>query len=350
MLRLIMRRRIEFRQFAIHNPAMPERVLVSIIRDICHSRDISLQSFSYDWVLRLDQSGKTRWIFGYDFDLNSCTTQQLCKDKSAGSDALGSFDIPRIEHVLFMNPQNKSFVPTIGTWRSMHELFVRWKGDVVVKPNEGTGGNDVMRVRSVIELEDAVSRLFSRHRTIALSPFISVRHEYRFIILDDAIKLSYEKLRPMIRGDGQSTRMQLLVEHVARSPEPAKLARWISDLESQQIDLDEVLKRDEAWPVNWRHNLGQGATLELIDDKSERCAGAAKLAQRAARALNVRFGSVDVVESESGGPMILEMNSGVMMESFVEQVVDGRARATKIYGEAIEKMFSSLAATQRGAF
>ncbi|HQY88301.1 MAG TPA: hypothetical protein PK402_06560 [Tepidisphaeraceae bacterium] len=321
---------------------MPERALVSIVKEICKSKKITLQSFSYDWVLRLDRAQQTKWIFGYDFDLNTCTTQQLCKDKSAGSDALGSFKIPRLEHVMFMQPQNKLFVPKIGTWKSLHELFERWKCDVVVKPNEGTGGNDVVRARSVIELEDAVSRLFSRHRTIAISPFVSIKHEFRFVVLDNVVKLAYEKLRPTIRGDGRSTRMQLLLQHVMLPTESAKLARWIGEIEKGKIDLNEVLPHDEVWPVNWRHNLGQGSSLELIDPNSVRYSEFTKLALSAAHALNVRFGSVDIVENESGERMILEINSGVMMESFVEQTVDGRALAMSIYGEAIEAMFVGI--------
>jgi len=54
------------------------------------------------------------------------------------------------------------------------------------------------------------------------------------------------------------------------------------------------------------------------------------LAQRAVQALEVQVASVDIVHTPAG-PKILEVNSGIMMESLARHHPDGRAMAYRFY-------------------
>src|SRR5687767_7164035 len=98
---------------------VPERALVRIIRTVAAERGIAFQSLSQDWMLRLSRGGTTRWVFGYDLDLNSCCAQQIAKDKAAASLALGTAGVPRVEHVLVNHPQRKGYAAESGTWPSI---------------------------------------------------------------------------------------------------------------------------------------------------------------------------------------------------------------------------------------
>jgi glutathione synthase/RimK-type ligase-like ATP-grasp enzyme len=65
-----------------------------------------------------------------------------------------------------------------------------------------------------------------------------------------------------------------------------------------------------------------------------------ELARRAQQAINIRFASVDVVEAK-GQLLILEINSGVMMEYFARHFPESRTIAKGIYARAVEQMFST---------
>jgi glutathione synthase/RimK-type ligase-like ATP-grasp enzyme len=62
------------------------------------------------------------------------------------------------------------------------------------------------------------------------------------------------------------------------------------------------------------------------------------LARAAAAAMNLRFGSVDVVRDEAGKLRILEVNSGVMMEFLARALPEGEALARRVYGAALRAM------------
>jgi glutathione synthase/RimK-type ligase-like ATP-grasp enzyme len=54
--------------------------------------------------------------------------------------------------------------------------------------------------------------------------------------------------------------------------------------------------------------------------------------------LNIGFASIDIIET-GGQQLILEVNSGVMMEHFAHSLPDGYARAKAIYARAVALMF-----------
>ena len=57
------------------NMTNSESNYVAIIREICTEEDIALQSFSFDWIFRLTKNGKTGFILGYQFGLNSASVK-----------------------------------------------------------------------------------------------------------------------------------------------------------------------------------------------------------------------------------------------------------------------------------
>ena len=270
---------------------------VAIIREICTEEDIALQSFSFDWIFRLTKNGKTGFILGYQFGLNSASVNSICCDKSAASELMTALGIPNISHILFASPPEQKFVGNCGF---MEELLALLKkhGCLVVKPNDGTGGDRVYKVTTPCGLETAVFEIFQKSAYLAASPFEEIENEYRAVILDGEVRLLYTKKRPSLTGNGKSTVKELLLE-----------------------------------------NLGQGArALPVRDEETRREVGL--IARRVFEGLNVRFASVDVVETAEG-LKVLEINSGVMMENFAGQDEESRQIAKEIYRDAIRKMMSN---------
>jgi glutathione synthase/RimK-type ligase-like ATP-grasp enzyme len=306
------------------------RSIVKIIREICLESGISCESFSYDWIFRLSKNDKTVYIFGYHFEKNSATSHLICADKCSTSDVLKLNQVPGVEHTFFMSPTNIKYVGVDGNWSKLCELLNQ-HGKLVCKANEGTGGNNVYLVSNQFELENAAYKIFSQSRGMAVCPFYEIESEFRVVILDKDIKLIYRKAIPYLVGDGSSTLQKLLAIYLQENVD------CLLDINISKEDNLSVLGAGEKYYLHWKHNLGQGADPVIVQDR-ELIKSLSGLALNAAKAVNVHFASVDIIKT-GDRYLVLEINSGVMMESF-SQLNDNNYQISKnIYAEAIESMF-----------
>jgi glutathione synthase/RimK-type ligase-like ATP-grasp enzyme len=122
---------------------------------------------------------------------------------------------------------------------------------------------------------------------------------------------------------------------------PGQLSSVLSGLSGDigKASLDEVLPAGRHRALNWRHNLGVGAQAVVLDQSDARAAACIELAIAAARSIEMRFGSIDVVNVD-GAWKVLEINSGVMMESLNRthpELVDAA------YGAALDLVFDQKA-------
>jgi glutathione synthase/RimK-type ligase-like ATP-grasp enzyme len=316
--------------------ANKERVLVSVVKEIAAEQKLQLSSFSQDWLLRLERGAKTAHILGYNFELNSATAQMIAGDKSAISDLMAHIGLPHVEHRLFLHPRLAGYVSAEGNWAAMLTYAEDVGFPLVAKPNVGTGGEGVSRVDSAAELERAVMSIFSSHRALSLSPFLEIEHEYRAVMLDGECELLYAKRRPHVIGDGQSSVLELIERlHLKGELSQAMAGQAV---EQHSGDLKHVPSAGQEVLIGWKHNLGEGSAPTLVEPGPLRDELTA-MAGKAAAAINIRFASVDIVES-GGELLLLEINSGVMMEYFARQIPDGRERAKAIYAKAIAKMLA----------
>jgi glutathione synthase/RimK-type ligase-like ATP-grasp enzyme len=307
------------------------REIVNIIKEICLESNISYESFSYDWIFRLTKDNRLVHIFGYQFEKNSSTAHLICSDKCSASDLLKLSQVPAVEHTFFMSPINIKYVGVSGNWSKLCALLSQHER-LVCKSNEGTGGNGVYLVSNQFELENAAHKIYSRSRSMAVCPFYEIENEFRVVVLDRKVKLIYRKKIPFILGDGISTLRQLLVAYLKENIE-CPVSFNIPD-----EDYLKVLNSGKKYYLNWKHNLGQGATPEIVQNE-ELAERLSDLALCAAQAVNVHFASIDIIETNNQH-LVLEINSGVMMEHF-SQVNDSNYQiAKRIYKEAIESMLN----------
>lgn len=313
-----------------------ERALVSILRQLADERGIEMTALSYDWILRLRKGQVVRHVYGFNFELNSATAQLIADDKSAVADLLALAGVPHVEHKLVLHPKLAGYVPTDGNWTQIMAFARRHGLDVVCKPNDGTGGREVYRATSPAELELAVHRLLETNRAACISPFYAFQNEYRLIMLGGTCELAYAKDRPTVLGDGKATVLELILDAAKAGHIAATVAaRAIRDNETHLADVPEA---GEPLAVNWKHNLGQGSAPRDVDDPAL-LAKLTDLAGRCAATLNLTFASVDLADV-AGRLLVLEVNAGIMMESYVHAAPDGWEKARRIYGRALEMMFA----------
>jgi D-alanine-D-alanine ligase-like ATP-grasp enzyme len=166
-------------------------------------------------------------------------------------------------------------------------------------------------------------------------------NEYRVIVLNSRCLLVYRKVRPTTIGDGHSSRMELLTHELGKALDGVTASKVLSELARQKCDLSAIVPKGQAWNINWKHNLGLGAKVELIAPSSPIRPTLENLALRAAAALSLTFGAVDLVETAQPNEMkILELNAGVMMESFITLIPEGRGIALDVYRNAVDEMFT----------
>lgn len=311
------------------------RVIVSVLKEICAARGIQLTGFSNDWLFHLRHGDRATYVFGYDFGLNSATAKIICKDKSATSDLLAFHGLPHVAHRIFHGPQLTGYVPLEGNWHPMLEYFESCGRDVVCKPNEGSGGRGVLRARTPAELEGAVVHIFERNRSLCLSPFETILGgEIRVTVLRGDVQFAYRKDRPALVGDGRSSVRELVNERLQASTNFAADVTGLAQAVKTEADYARVPALGEEVLLNWRHNLAQGSVPIILDTRLPETQAVCALAQRAVKALEVQVASVDIVITPVGAK-ILEVNSGIMMESLARHHPDGRAMAYRFYDRIV---------------
>jgi glutathione synthase/RimK-type ligase-like ATP-grasp enzyme len=259
-----------------------KRLFVDAIRTWCGRNGVKCEVRSQGWLIVMERGATRRFAFGYDIGLNSAMAHRIANDKSATAEALAFSGIDCVPHQLFLSPKLGKHVAPEGSREAMLVLLRKYAEGVVLKPNEGTSGRSVFRARNETELDEAVRAIFGSHPSLAISPFVDIAEEVRVILLDDDPLAVYRKER-------------------------------VSD---------------------WRHNLDHGARPILLEqgEASDTCIA---IAIRAARAIGIRFASIDVVRIGEDW-RVLEINSGVMMEAL------GRLHPELVqaaYGAALDKVF-----------
>jgi len=310
-----------------------QRIFVEAIKRYCGEHGISVDVRSQGWLIVMQRGTRRHFAFGYDVGLNSAMAHRLANDKSATSEVLELSGVGCIPHTLFLNPRLNEYVAACGSWEAMLDLLAQHPSGLVVKPNEGTSGKSVFRAASKPSLELATTRIFSANFSVAIAPYVDIDDEVRVVLVDDEPAVVYSKNRPFVTGDGKRTLLELALASLPAERRSTVLSGMIGDLETSELDA--IVPAGRRRVLNWRHNLESGAAPILLDHGPTRDACVA-LAIKAARAIGIRFASIDVV-SVGGRWQILEVNSGVMMESLSKHHPE---LVYASYGAALDKVFA----------
>lgn len=271
--------------------AMKASVIVpydAMLYQICQEEGIKLEFLCTNWVRKLEKAGRAKFIVGRQTGLNSYTAGEIASDKVATYDVLHGNNVPSVEHVILYEFSNREHY-TMGRNSSKYveSYLAEHNNHIVVKPINGKCGEGVAQISDTKQIMPALLDLFCAHLTLCMSPFYKIQHEYRVVLLDGEVRLAYMKLL-----------------------------------------------NDEA---QWKFNLCQGATT--ADIPQEKLKSIVELAKRAAATIGLRFCSIDVIETKAGEMMVLEANSGVMTDVYVQQHPEKYPLVRAMYRDAVRKMF-----------
>lgn len=306
-----------------------KNVFKEIIQEICNENNIKYKFLSKDWVIMLEKNGKMRFISGYKFDLNSHGIGLIADDKYALYEVLKHKNIPIIEHKIVYNKTNHlDYAIGCNTYEYVKDYFIKNNNHIVIKSNNGTCGNNVFNVTNINQIDDILDKIFINNYSISICPFYKIKNEYRVIMLNGENKLLYTKYLPVVVGDGNKTIRQLLLEF--------NYGYFIDKLEDKKYDR--VLANKEKFEYTWKFNLSQGSMAKKLEDNllAEKLI---ELAKKVCNEINFKFGSIDIIETIDNELLVLEVNSGVMLENYIKLNPNEYKKAKDIYKEAIQMLF-----------
>jgi glutathione synthase/RimK-type ligase-like ATP-grasp enzyme len=310
-----------------------QRIFVDAVTKYCSRHGIAIEIRSQGWLIVMRRGPRRHFAFGYDVGLNSAMAHRIANDKAATAEVLEISGVPCVPHTLFLSPELNEYIAATGSWEAMLRLLQQHPAGIVVKPNEGTTGRSVFLVSSRPRLELAVNRIFSSSLSLAISPYVDIEDEVRVVLVDDLPLVVYSKNRPSITGDGKHSLLELALAATPAEQRSTVLPGIVGDFDKD--DLDAILPLGQRRVLNWRHNLDSGARPVLLEQGETRQA-CVEIAIKAAQAIEMRFGSFDVVRVD-GRWQILEVNSGVMMEALSRLHPDLVYAA---YDRALDKVFA----------
>ncbi len=308
-------------------------VFIKILKEICIELNYQIDLFSQDWIVKISNDNITNYIIAYSFGINKDASAKICANKTATSEILSNHNVPNVEHRIFHIYDN--YHTNCGNWENMINFYNQHNSKVVLKPNVGSSGIGVSFIDTMYKLERETYDKMSRKSAICLSPYYDIINEFRVVMLKNEPQLIFKKVKPTIIGNGKDSVLTLLGSLHKIDAIPIQV---IDILNEQELDLGTILGKDEVIELNWKHNLGSGATPEIIEIKNN--ANLVKIAKNAANALEMNFSSVDIIETKNKEFKVLEVNSGVMLTNFALNGEKGYNLAKRIYKNAIKIMMN----------
>ena len=289
-----------------------------ILNEIGEELGINITYLSGGWVTVLEKDNQIHYIHGYKFDLNNHGIGNLMDDKGLFNDLLVYKNFPTTTQLsVFMTYDREKVL----------EYFKQNNNTLIVKGNLGTCGMNVYLVHDEKDLFDKMDLLLSKQDSISLEPYYDIESEYRVILLNGEVKVVYGKRKPIIVGDGIHTIRELAVN----------FNEFFVNNEVKNPDY--IPRINEKVELDFRFNLSMGARL-FYDVDEELKNRIVELATSVSKAFNISFASIDIIHTTDDKLLVLEANSGVMMDNFIKQYPNGYNYAYGIYKEAIKLMFN----------
>ena len=280
-----------------------------ILPEICRQNNYNLIKISNECT-KIIKDNKETIVYYFDFNCNPNANSWIARDKPTAYNFLITHNIPAVEHVYLPYCQAADLAQK---YLSLHQ-------NVVLKSTHGTCGQNVHFCNSNSSLNQILFKLMKKGSTICISPFETYDEEYRVIVCNNKAKICYAKVRPFIIGDGKSTIKQL------------KTLKY-PNLNTQNLNENQILKDGVKKNLIWKHNLCNGAQISEIKNKVLKNT-LNNIATSTSKALGLKICSVDIIYSNNCFK-VLEVNPGLMMESFYNSNPTNKIKTINLYKRVI---------------
>lgn len=299
-----------------------------LISELCHENGIRLNTLQDGRIRILSLNGEERIIWSKKFEINSVISARIADNKSSTYEVLKQNNIPCVSHKRYMcRYENSSCYLDKDSLQNIYSDLEKYH-EVVLKPENGYEGTDVYRCSCVEDISQIFKKFQKPYSYICLSPYYSVKAEYRTVCLNGKALLSYQKTLPFVTGNGKDTVQQLAKQKYNN----------IDKFSLFNNKDDQIPPCGEKVIIGWKFNLSQGAKSNQIVSPTV-LETVQELSIKAACAIHINFSSVDIIETFSGEFLVMEINSGVVLNQFIEDNPKNYAIAKNIYRKAVLSMF-----------
>ncbi|MFD1696025.1 ATP-grasp domain-containing protein [Roseibium aestuarii] len=291
-------------------------------------------------------TGRRHAFVGTRFDLNPQGACELARDKAYAAEFLSDAGLPVPAHHLVLATAYRQHLSRTRPeyqstlWQGFDEAraFARGIGfPVYVKPNTGSGGQDVECIGSETALTLALARLSEHHRTLMVQKAVE-GHDLRLLCLDERILCALIRRPATVTGDGESSLATLIRLHAVEDADRADMERHLS---AAGLRPDHVPLAGELVPVLPMANLSRGghASFRPLDQIAIPLQEAAL---SAGRVLGLRYFAVDMIAADPGDPQaafhLLEVNGAPGLAELHRQDETAAAMVKEIY----ESVFTAI--------
>ncbi len=291
-----------------------------IITKIGEELDINVTLLSDGWGVLLEKDNQKHYLWGYQFDANGHGLGKIIDDKGMFYDLLVYLNIPIIEHYVLLGKYDKEDVL---------KYFNDHNKEIIVKGSLGNSGIHVFKVDNEKDLFNILDEEFKVQYTVCLCPYYHIKNEYRVIILNNEVKVFFGKIKPTVIGNGIDTVRDLT----------KKCYEYYLTHEDEINNPDYIPKLNEEVEVNYKFNLTSGGKT-FMDINSKLKKEICDLAIRVTKEVGITFASVDIIHTMDNELLVMEANSGVKMDNFINQNEEGYNIAYNIYKDAVKLMFN----------
>lgn len=298
-----------------------------LITKICNDIEIKYNFLDNKGMI-LKKDEKTRYIIGNFYDLNNLGVKMICDNKYLTYKLLSDNEIDCIESHLFDLITDKK---NYEIERAL-DLLNKYK-NIVFKSVSGSMGYDIFFVDSKTKCHEIFNYFKNKDINFIVNPFYEILTEFRIVILNNKIELIYKKQRREVIGDGKTTLINLINQDIKFNP------FLVKNCLIDQLSLDTVLKKGEKICYSWKDNLAIGAIPCLeIDNKDKRLIS--KIVNNIISNIEgLNFASIDIIKTQNNDFKVIEINSGVMFDSFIQYGTKNYEIAYNIFEKAIYSMF-----------
>jgi glutathione synthase/RimK-type ligase-like ATP-grasp enzyme len=270
-----------------------DRRFVEYVKTAAQQLGIEVDTFSDNWIIRMRKDGKVRFATGYRFDVNNDAAAGIAQDKVATYELLTAAEIPAVKHILFRYDLKDDSSLTEASTQKLHTLQKELPYPWVIKPLNGQGATGVNLITKDADLLNELATYTDW--AIAVCPLIHASAEYRIIILDGEVLLSFKK--------------------IANPKSVIKTG-------AHELPLFNLAFEAKAEEVT------KGEFFEQLKE----------LALKATSELQLRLACVDIFDT-ADGLKVIEMNDSLMLEHFSRSSEARAKKAKEIYFNVVQGLF-----------
>lgn len=245
------------------------------------------------------KNGKKRYFRYTSLDLNTLGASEIAKDKDYASFFMKKLGYPVIIGRAFFSDEWCQAINSKQNRQAAGQYAQKIGFPLIVKPNGGSQGTNVIKVNNQTELFTAFKRIFKQENIALVQKFI-VGQDYRIVVLDQKIISAYQRLALSVTGNGHSSIQDLINRKLQELDVLKRSARLKNDdyrllqkLKEQKLKLSLVLKAGEKISLLENANLSTGG--EAIDVTKKIHPEFKKICLKLTEDMGLRLAGVDLM-------------------------------------------------------